>query len=40
VSATSHPDSAQEIAHAKELLNSGAISQEEYEVMKHRVLVS
>jgi hypothetical protein len=39
VSATSHPNGADEIAKAHELLTSGAITNEEYEVMKRKVLV-
>ncbi|MFL6160796.1 MAG: SHOCT domain-containing protein [Jatrophihabitantaceae bacterium] len=39
VSATSHKHRAAELAKARELLDSGAISQEEYEVMKHRAAV-
>jgi Short C-terminal domain len=40
VSASSHTSGLEEIAKAQELLDSGAITREEFEVMKRRVLSS
>ena len=38
VAGSSHRDSAAEIAKARELLDSGAVTQEEYEVMRQKAL--